>query len=206
MIESVTSATAAASLNAANAYAADASTSPTGDTSTTGSASSSSSNSGMNSLLAPNEFLSLLVDNLKYQDPLDPTSSADLLTQLASLSQVQTQQQIAETDQTSAAANLIGDTIAGERRRPGLAVTGTVSGLLPHLERADARGGQGLGVARRCQLRHRTYSKLGHLSEKRQEPDHLTEPTRKGHQHARHITRRRRLRHKHDADRDRHHW
>ncbi|MGA3214616.1 MAG: flagellar hook capping FlgD N-terminal domain-containing protein [Acidimicrobiales bacterium] len=128
MIESVTSATAAASLNAANACAADASTSPTGDTSTTGSASSSSSNSGMNSLLAPNEFLSLLVDNLKYQDPLDPTSSADLLTQLASLSQVQTQQQIAETDQTSAAANLIGDTIAGSDAS-GLAVTGTVSGF-----------------------------------------------------------------------------
>ncbi len=128
MIESVTSATAAASLNAANACAVDASTSPTGDTSTTGSASSSSSNSGMNSLLAPNEFLSLLVDNLKYQDPLDPTSSADLLTQLASLSQVQTQQQIAETDQTSAAANLIGDTIAGSDAS-GLAVTGTVSGF-----------------------------------------------------------------------------
>lgn len=82
----------------------------------------------MNSLLAPNEFLSLLVDNLKYQDPLDPTSSADLLTQLASLSQVQTQQQIAETDQTSAAANLIGDTIAGSDAS-GLAVTGTVSGF-----------------------------------------------------------------------------
>ena len=82
----------------------------------------------MNGLLDPNEFLSLLVDNLKYQDPLDPTSSADLLTQLASLSQVQTQQQIAETDQTSAAANLIGDTITGARLS-GLPITGVVSGF-----------------------------------------------------------------------------
>ncbi len=111
MIESVTS---AAAIGAQSAYAADPSTTST-DPSTTSSASSttSSSTSGMNGLLDPNEFLNLLVDNLKYQDPLDPTSSADLLTQLASLSQVQTQQQIAETDETSAAANLIGDTIAG---------------------------------------------------------------------------------------------
>jgi flagellar basal-body rod modification protein FlgD len=82
----------------------------------------------MNSLLDPNEFLNLLVDNLKYQDPLDPTSSADLLTQLASLSQVQTQQQIAETDETSAAANLIGDTISGSDPS-GLPVKGVVTGF-----------------------------------------------------------------------------
>jgi len=82
----------------------------------------------MNSLLAPNQFLNLLVDNLKYQDPLDPTSSADLLTQLASLSQVQTEQQIAETDQTSAAANLIGDSITGSDAS-GNPVTGAVTGF-----------------------------------------------------------------------------
>ena len=126
MIESVTS---AAAIGAQSAYATDPSTTST-DPSTTSSASSttSSSTSGMNGLLDPNEFLNLLVDNLKYQDPLDPTSSADLLTQLASLSQVQTQQQIAETDETSAAANLIGDTIAGSDSS-GDAVTGTVTGF-----------------------------------------------------------------------------
>ena len=89
---------------------------------------SGASIAGTNGLLDPNEFLNLLVDNLKYQDPLDPTSSADFLTQLASLSQVQTQQQIAETDQTSAAANLLGDTISGSDAS-GLPVTGVVSGF-----------------------------------------------------------------------------
>jgi flagellar basal-body rod modification protein FlgD len=129
MIESVTSATAAASLNAASAYASDPSTSSTqSSTGSSESSSSSSSTSGMSSLLDPNEFLNLLVDNLKYQDPLDPTSSADLLTQLASLSQVQTQQQIAQTDETSAAANLIGDTVSGSDPS-GLPVTGTVTGF-----------------------------------------------------------------------------
>ena len=94
----------------------------------TQSGTSSANASGMNGLLDPNEFLSLLVDNLKYQDPLDPTSSADLLSQLAALSQVQTQQQIAETDQTSAAANLIGDTITGSAAS-GSPITGLVTGF-----------------------------------------------------------------------------
>jgi flagellar basal-body rod modification protein FlgD len=123
MIESVTSAASAGSAYTASAHATEPSTG-----SATQSSNSSSGTSGMNGLLAPNEFLNLLVDNLKYQDPLDPTSSADLLTQLASLSQVQTQQQIAETDETSAAANLIGDTISGSNSS-GQSVTGVVTGF-----------------------------------------------------------------------------
>jgi flagellar basal-body rod modification protein FlgD len=79
-------------------------------------------------LLDPNQFLSLLVDSLKYQDPLDPTSSADFLQQLASLSQVQTETQVAQTEQTSAAANLIGHTVTGNDPS-GVAITGVVTGF-----------------------------------------------------------------------------
>ena len=109
------------------------STSSTAPLVATESASSSSSTEttaagGTNGLLAPNEFLNLLVDNLKYQDPLDPTDSADFLSQLAALSQVQTEQQIAETDATSAATSLVGDTVSGSDAS-GLPVTGTVTGF-----------------------------------------------------------------------------
>jgi flagellar basal-body rod modification protein FlgD len=114
MIESIAPTAPSASAGTSSSYPAQSS--------------GSTAQAGMNGLLDPNEFLSLLVDNLKYQDPLDPTSSADLLTQLASLSQVQTQQQIAETDQTSAAANLIGDTVTGSDST-GKPVTGVVSGF-----------------------------------------------------------------------------
>jgi flagellar basal-body rod modification protein FlgD len=79
-------------------------------------------------LLAPNQFLTLLVDSLKYQDPLDPTSSADFLQQLASLSQVQTESQVAQTDQTSAAANLIGHTVTGNDPS-GTSISGLVTGF-----------------------------------------------------------------------------
>lgn len=90
---------------------------------------SATGSSPSNSLLAPNQFLSLLVDSLKYQDPLDPTSSADFLQQLASLSQVQTESQVAQTDQTAAAANLIGHTITGADPS-GVSVSGTVTGFV----------------------------------------------------------------------------
>jgi flagellar basal-body rod modification protein FlgD len=122
MIQSIPSPT-----DTTDGYAA-ANTGTTNQNTTGSTGSATSSTAGMNGLLQPNEFLNLLVDNLKYQDPLDPTSSADLLTQLAALSQVQTQQQIAETDQTSAAANLIGDTITGADAS-GNPVTGVVSGF-----------------------------------------------------------------------------
>lgn len=109
---------------ATSSIASSAPTNVGGDSSSAGASVASTSNG----LLDPNEFLSLLVDNLKYQDPLDPTSSADFLTQLASLSQVQTEQQVATTDQTSAAANLIGDTVSGSDAS-GLPVSGVVSGF-----------------------------------------------------------------------------
>jgi len=103
-------------------------TSATTSDDTTSSATSPSQSSGMSALLAPNEFLSLLVDNLKYQDPLDPTSSADFLTQLAALSQVDTLQQVAQTDQTSTAANLLGKTVSGADAS-GNPLSGTVTGV-----------------------------------------------------------------------------
>jgi len=101
-------------------------TTPT-DTATTNGASSSATNP-TDALLAPNQFLTLLVDSLKYQDPLDPTSSADFLQQLASLSQVQTESQVAQTDQTSAAANLIGHTVTGNDPS-GTSISGLVTGF-----------------------------------------------------------------------------
>jgi flagellar basal-body rod modification protein FlgD len=84
--------------------------------------------SSTDSLLAPNQFLSLLVDSLKYQDPLNPTSSAQFLQQLASLSQVQTESQVAQTEQTSAAASLIGHTVSGNDPS-GLPISGVVTGF-----------------------------------------------------------------------------
>jgi flagellar basal-body rod modification protein FlgD len=106
----------ASSAGAGAAAAAGGSPAPAASTSETG------------GLLQPNEFLTLLVDSLKYQDPLDPTSTSDFLTQLAELSQVQTQQEISSTGQMSSATALIGQTVGGSDLA-GNPLSGVVTGV-----------------------------------------------------------------------------
>jgi flagellar basal-body rod modification protein FlgD len=50
----------------------------------------SSSSSSSNSLLDPQAFLKLLVAQLQYQDPTNPTDTSDFMNQTATLSEVQT--------------------------------------------------------------------------------------------------------------------
>jgi flagellar basal-body rod modification protein FlgD len=82
----------------------------------------------MASLLAPDTFLNLLVDELKYQNPLDPTSSADFMNQIAELSQVEQLQTVSSSSQLNAAELLIGETVTGNDAS-GTLVTGVVSGV-----------------------------------------------------------------------------
>jgi flagellar basal-body rod modification protein FlgD len=102
---------------------ADTTSVPVGDT-----ASSAASDTGTASLLQPNTFLDLLVDELKYQNPLDPTNSADFMNQIAELSQVEQLQTVSSSSQISEAAGLIGQTVAGDDTS-GKLVTGIVTGV-----------------------------------------------------------------------------
>lgn len=84
------------------------------------SASQTSSTQGPNGLLNPQTFLQLLVDQLKYQNPLNPTSGSQLMSQVAQLSQVEALQQVSQNtqtqagaDQAMAAASLIGKAVTG---------------------------------------------------------------------------------------------
>ena len=101
----------------------DTSTVPVGDTST-----STANDTGTASLLQPNTFLSLLVDELKYQNPLDPTNSADFMNQIAELSQVEQLQTVSSSSEISEAAGLIGQTVTGHDTS-GNEVSGTVTGV-----------------------------------------------------------------------------
>jgi flagellar basal-body rod modification protein FlgD len=96
---------------------------PVGDT-----ASSTADVSGTASLLQPNTFLSLLVDELKYQNPLDPTNSADFMNQIAELSQVEQLQTVSSSSEISEAAGLIGQSVTGNDTSGNL-ITGKVTGV-----------------------------------------------------------------------------
>jgi len=101
----------------------DSASTPIGDATTT-----AGQDTGTASLLQPNTFLSLLVDELKYQDPLDPTNSSDFMNQIAELSQVEQLQTVSSSSEISEAASLIGQTVTADDTS-GQSVTGTVTGV-----------------------------------------------------------------------------
>ncbi len=83
---------------------------------------------GMAGLLDPTTFLSLLVDELKYQNPLDPTSSSDFMSQIAQLSQVEQLQSVSSASQMGEAAGLIGKTVTANDGT-GTTISGVVTGV-----------------------------------------------------------------------------
>ena len=86
------------------------------------------SSEGMAGLLDPTTFLSLLVDELKYQNPLDPTSSSDFMSQIAQLSQVEQLQSVSSASQMDEAAGLIGQTVTANDAT-GTTISGVVTGV-----------------------------------------------------------------------------
>jgi flagellar basal-body rod modification protein FlgD len=83
---------------------------------------------GTAGLLDPQTFLSLLVDELKYQNPLDPTSSSDFMSQIAQLSQVEQLSSVSSASQMDEAAGLIGKTVTADGASGG-AISGVVTGV-----------------------------------------------------------------------------
>jgi len=88
----------------------------------------STSSLGTAGLLDPSTFLSLLVDELKYQNPLDPTSSSDFMSQIAQLSQVEQLSTVSSASQMAEAAGLIGKTVTANGES-GDTVSGVVTGV-----------------------------------------------------------------------------
>ena len=83
---------------------------------------------GTAGLLDPSTFLSLLVDELKYQNPLDPTSSSDFMSQIAQLSQVEQLSSVSSASQMDEAAGLIGKTVTANGES-GDTISGVVTGV-----------------------------------------------------------------------------
>ena len=89
--------------------------------------------SNSNSMLDPQAFLQLLVAQLKYQDPSNPTDTSTFMNQTAMLSQVQTMDSmgttlsaLADAQQAQTATNLIGKQVTYLDSH-GLRQTGVVS-------------------------------------------------------------------------------
>ncbi len=90
--------------------------------STTGSTSSSNS-AALNAAFAnlgPSDFLQMMMAELKNQDPLDPTNTSDMLSELSTMTQVSSNEQMSTTlnsislgQNLADAGALIGATVGG---------------------------------------------------------------------------------------------
>lgn len=85
-----------------------------------------------------NQFMTLLVAQLKHQDPLEPMENEQFVSELAQLQSLETQQRLAKTNDSlllqsslSAGASLIGREVRGNVLRQGqlTEVTGLVQSL-----------------------------------------------------------------------------
>ncbi len=113
----------------------------------TTSATSSQTADPLQSLSNPQTFLNLLVAQLKYQDPLNPTTGTQFLSQTAQLTQVETMSSLesqvsaeAQLQQTQASTSMIGQKIAATLS-DGTQVSGVVDGVT-----LDATSGPMLNV------------------------------------------------------------
>lgn len=81
---------------------------------TTSSASSLANKStadAVNSAADKDQFLQMLVAEMKYQDPLEPTSNTEWVSQYATFSELEQMQNMAESAEASRANDLIGKTV-----------------------------------------------------------------------------------------------
>jgi flagellar basal-body rod modification protein FlgD len=91
-------------------------------TATTGTSSSTSTGSTNRGLagIAGNDFMNLLIKQLQYQDPLQPMTNQEMMQQMATIRQLETNtllsdrlQQVTDQERFGSAANLIGRQVKG---------------------------------------------------------------------------------------------
>jgi flagellar basal-body rod modification protein FlgD len=88
-----------------------------------------------NSSLQPSDFINMMVTQLENQDPLDPTSDTDLLTQMSEIGQLQSTNSLQTSissmvlqNQIGSGASLIGQQVTGTDANAN-SVTGLVSSV-----------------------------------------------------------------------------
>ena len=97
----------------------DATTAASGTLSTQGTSLTPTSGSNSTSALGENDFLKLMMDQLKNQDPLNPSDPTQYMSELASFSSLEQEMNISTSASTtasqqssSAAINLLGKTVS----------------------------------------------------------------------------------------------
>jgi flagellar basal-body rod modification protein FlgD len=81
-------------------------------------------------VLGKDDFLNLLVTQMRYQDPLEPMSNTESIAQLAQFSALEQMTNIATAQNQASAFSLIGKFVAGNRYLASTGLNETISGMV----------------------------------------------------------------------------
>ena len=109
-----------------------------GKISTTTSSNSKSTNKNPSSL-DKNAFLNLLVAQMKYQDPLEPTSNTEYISQFATFSQLEEMQNVTSALDMQRASSLVGKYVTMNVTNSVTKATESVSGRVDYVETKDGK-------------------------------------------------------------------
>lgn len=115
----------------------------TGNTTMSSSISSNTGNKTENkSTLDVDDFLQLLVAEMQYQDPLQPTDNTQYMAQMATFTQVEATTQMQTSTEKEMASNLVGKTVIMSTE---LNSTGYIAGKVNYWENIDGTIYLGIG-------------------------------------------------------------
>ena len=101
----------------------------------TSASATSSSKEKTNNNLDKEDFLNLLVAQMKYQDPLEPQSNTEYVSQLATFTQVEATENMAHSAERLEANGLIGKTVIMRPTNPVTGETSDVVGVVDYMMR-----------------------------------------------------------------------
>ena len=103
---------------------------------TSGSISSTTKNEKSNSSLDVNDFLQLLVAQMQYQDPLEPTDNTQYITQMATFTQVEATTEMVNKVEQQMASSLVGKAVI---MKTNYNATGMIAGKVNYWEVIDGK-------------------------------------------------------------------
>ncbi len=79
------------------------------------------------------QFLNLLVTELKYQDPLQPMDNTEYVAQLATFSELEQMQNVAKTTEVSRATSMVGSLVTVESTNEATGTTTEITGKVDYV-------------------------------------------------------------------------
>ena len=96
-------------------------------------------NKKSNSMVEKEQFLQLLVAQMKYQDPLEPMDNTEYVSQLATFSQLEQMQNISLTTEMQRATSMVGNLVTIDATNSATGVTTQITGKVDYVTMSGSK-------------------------------------------------------------------